>query len=93
MRSRWGQRQKSFRLCCRAERPRLCRFALFPGPRLIFVARLAERVTRVFCFHDPLLRIDTYDRRSKDEFPFLNPLMAESPAYQEISWAQCLIAP
>jgi hypothetical protein len=57
------------------------------------VARLAERVTRVLGFYDPLLSIDTHDRRGKDELPFLNPLMAESPAHQQITWSQCLIAP
>jgi len=50
------------------------------------VARFAERVERVPCFYDLLLSIDTHDRRGEEEFPFLNPLMAESPSYQQISW-------
>jgi hypothetical protein len=55
------------------------------------VARFAERVQRVLCFYDPLLRIDSHNRRSENEFSLLNPLMAESPAYQQISGPQSLV--
>ena len=67
--------------------------ALFLTPHLVFVTRLAKLIRRVLRFGDVVLEINAHDRRGKDEGTRLDPVMAECPADQQISWAQLLVSP
>jgi hypothetical protein len=66
---------------------------MFPAPHLVLITRLAEVIGGVLRLRDVVLQINAHDQRGKDKRAGLDPVVAECPANQQISWAQFLVFP